>query len=62
MGRFSIIVTLLRKCLHVIVQSSRQPEVHSTGWLSDLKLGEATEILQEEEKNDFSHLSFFYFL
>lgn len=50
---FNNYVTLL-KCLHVIVQSSRQPEIHSTGWLSDLKLGEATEILQEEEKKAIS--------
>lgn len=33
----------------MILQSSWCLEVHSNSWLSDLKVGKATEILQEED-------------
>lgn len=33
----------------MILQSSWCLEVHSNSWLSDLKIGKATEVLQEED-------------
>ncbi len=41
--------SLLRALLHMILKSSWCLEVHSNSWLSDLKVGKATEILQEEQ-------------
>lgn len=38
----------------MILQSSRCFEVHSNSWLSDLKVGKATEILQGKEIHDLS--------
>lgn len=46
---FNNYVSLLEVC-HMILQSSWCFEVHANSWLSDLKVGKATEILQEEEK------------
>lgn len=39
----------------MILKSSWRLEVHSDGWLSDLKIGKATKVLQEEES--FSDLN-----
>lgn len=36
----------------MILQSSWCFEVHSNSWLSDLKVGKATEILPEEEEHE----------
>lgn len=43
----------------VTVGSSRQLEVHSYSWLSDLQLGQATKVLQKEKKLISCHLKFF---
>lgn len=47
--------TLLRTSVNV--GSSSQLEVHSNSWLSDLQLGQATQILQKEENSSVQLLS-----
>ena len=42
-------LSLYEEHFYMILQSSRCPKAHSNSWLSDLKVGKATEILQEGE-------------
>lgn len=38
----------------MILKSSWRLEVHPDGWLSDLKIGKATKVLQEESFSDLN--------